>query len=78
MNILIAILALISFVAFKIYQVTKVPRELKTVPTLSFLDYLSTIINKSGADKRWEYSREILEKEGIAKVSNILVIHFYH
>jgi hypothetical protein len=78
MKILIAILALISFVAFKIYQLTKVPRGLKNIPTLSFLDYLISIINKSGPDRRWEYSREILEKEGIAKVSNIMVIHFHY
>ena len=59
----IAILSLISFVTFKIYQSVKVPEGLKNIPTLSFLDLI-----KYGADKRWENSREILEKEGIGKV----------
>ena len=61
--IVIAISALISYIAFKIYQSIRIPEELKNIPTLSFLDLI-----KYGADKRWENSREILEKEGIGKV----------
>ncbi|CAB4414962.1 unnamed protein product [Rhizophagus irregularis] len=67
MNILTAILLVVSFITFKFYQLTKVPKRLKNVPTLSFLDFLITIYINAGPDKRWEYNRETLEKEGIAK-----------
>ena len=59
---------MILFIAIKIYQSTRVPEGLKNVPTLSFLDLLNLIITKAGTDKRWEYSRDILEREGIGKV----------
>lgn len=69
MNFLIAISILIFFIAFKIYQrATKVPEGLENVPTLNFLEFLVAIYNKEGPDKRWESTRDIVEKEGIAKV----------
>lgn len=67
MNYLVVILAL-SFIAYKIYQKIKVPEGLKDVPTLSFLDLLVEIFTKVGPDKRWEDTRDVLEKEGIGKV----------
>jgi len=68
MYFFIVVLTLLSFTAFKIYQSVKVPEGLKNVPTLSFLDLLNLIITKAGTDKRWEYSHDILEREGIGKV----------
>lgn len=68
MNFFIAILILIFFIVFKIYQRVKVPEGLENVPTLSFLDIIIAIYNKEGPDRRWESTREIIEKEGIAKV----------
>ena len=68
MKILIAILALISFIAFKVYQVTRVPKGLENVPTISFLRIVIEIFTKTGADKRWENMRGLIEKEGIGKV----------
>ena len=71
MNFFIVVLTLISFIAFKIYQSTRVPEGLKDVPTLSFLDLLIAIFTNAGPDKRWEDTREILEKEGIGKVCGL-------
>jgi hypothetical protein len=68
MNFYIFLLTLISIIAFKIYQSIRVPEGLKNVPTLSFLDLLIAIFTKAGPDKRWEATRETLEKEGIGKV----------
>lgn len=68
MNFFIAILILIFFIAFKIYQRVKVPEGLENAATLSFLDIIIAIYNKEGPDRRWEATREIIEKEGIAKV----------
>ncbi|GET03485.1 cytochrome P450 [Rhizophagus clarus] len=64
MNVLVAILALIAFIASKIYQLIKVPKGLENVPTINYLSFFVTMV---GPDKRWETSREILEKEGIGK-----------
>ncbi|CAB5392950.1 unnamed protein product [Rhizophagus irregularis] len=67
MNYIVVILVL-SFIAYKIYQKTKVPEGLKNIPTLSFLDLLIEIFTKVGPDKRWENTRDVLEKEGIGKL----------
>ncbi|GES99836.1 cytochrome P450 [Rhizophagus clarus] len=67
MNYLVVILTL-SFIAYKIYRTIRVPEGLKNVPTLSFLDLLIGIFTKVGPDKRWEYTRDTLEKEGIGKL----------
>ncbi|RIA87172.1 cytochrome P450, partial [Glomus cerebriforme] len=45
----------------------RVPEGIKNVPTLSFISLLSEIYYEVGLDKRWEDTREILEKEGIGK-----------
>ena len=67
MNYIVVILAL-SFIAYKSYQKTRVPEGLKNIPTLSFLDLLIEIFTKVGPDKRWENTRDVLEKDGIGKV----------
>ncbi|CAG8646347.1 23094_t:CDS:10, partial [Rhizophagus irregularis] len=67
MNYIVVILVL-SFIAYKIYQKTRVPEGLKNIPTLSFLDLLIEIFTKVGPDKRWENTRDVLEKEGIGKL----------
>ncbi|PKC66595.1 cytochrome P450 [Rhizophagus irregularis] len=67
MNYIVVILVL-SFIAYKIYQKTRVPEGLKNIPTLSFLDLLIEIFTKVGPDKRWEDTRDVLEKEGIGKL----------
>ena len=36
--------------------------------TLSFLDLFIQLVTNAGPDKRWEATRDILEKEGIGKV----------
>jgi hypothetical protein len=68
MSFLVIILTLIVFVAFIFYQKIRVPEGIKNVPTLSYLDLLIHVFTKGGPDKRWEISREVLEKEGIGKV----------
>jgi hypothetical protein len=68
MNFLIIILILISFITFKIYQKTRVPERLRNIPTLTFSKWVIGTISGVGPDKLWEDAREILEKEGIAKV----------
>ena len=65
MKVLIAVLALLSFIVLKIYQSSRVPKGLKNVPTLSLLDLFIEFLTKAGPDKRWEHSRDTLEKEGI-------------
>src|SRR5581483_12246236 len=78
MNFLIIILTLISFIAFKIYRNRRVPEGIKNVPELSYLNTLIHIfLNKAGPDKRWENSREILEKEGIVRVIFLDIIVVY-
>ena len=68
------ILILISFIIFKIYQKTRVPNGLKNVPTLNTLTFITQVFTKASPDKRWESSRDILEKEGIAKVTFYFLI----
>ncbi|GES99837.1 cytochrome P450 [Rhizophagus clarus] len=68
MNFLIIILTLISFIAYKIFQKSRVPKGLENVPTISFLKTVTQMLNKIGPDRRWENSKELLEKEGILKL----------
>jgi hypothetical protein len=72
MNFLIIILTLISFIVYKIYQKTRVPKGLENVPTLSFLTVVVQMLTNAGADKRWESTKDLVEKEGIGKVSNFV------
>jgi hypothetical protein len=74
MNFLIIILTLISFIVYKIYQKTRVPKGLENVPTLSFLTVVIDMFTNAGPDKRWENSKELVEKEGIGKVSSLFIL----
>ncbi|CAI2177351.1 1454_t:CDS:10 [Funneliformis geosporum] len=61
------ILVFISFIAYKIYQKTKVPEGLEDVPTISYFGIFKSMFYNEGPDKRWEDSRQVLEKYGIGK-----------
>ncbi|CAB4414956.1 unnamed protein product [Rhizophagus irregularis] len=66
----IIILAFLAFLVWKIlrfFKNLKVPEGIKNIPTFSYLDLLFHIFTKGGPDKRWEYTRRALEKDGIGR-----------
>lgn len=80
----IIILAFLAFLVWKIlrfFKNLKVPEGIKNIPTFSYLDLLFHIFTKGGPDKRWEYTRRALEKDGIGRVIFLYAFYllfFYH
>ncbi|CAG8672283.1 22140_t:CDS:10 [Rhizophagus irregularis] len=65
--IILAFLAYLVWRILRFFKNLKVPEGIKNIPTFSYLDLLFHIFTKGGPDKRWEYTRRALEKDGIGR-----------